>query len=174
MIRESHRCRFVLGTALALALKAAPLLAQFPATVTPGSRVRIAIPDTVRQLPLGPHNQFIYATVAANTADTLYLSIPNTQGSLAVPHANVKAMAISNGLPTRRRSILVNGLRWAAIGAAEFYMIHVLGGADSFDSERGAALGGAGVGFTLGAILGARRPVEQWRDVPLRSTARVP
>jgi hypothetical protein len=136
--------------------------------------VRVVIPDTVRQAPLGPQGQWIYGTVTARTADTLYLSVPYTQGSLAIPHTSVRSLAISNGLPTRRRSIVVSGLRDAALGAAMFYLLHGSGTDDPFGSRGAAALGGAGVGFALGAFLGARRPAEQWSDVPLRSTARAP
>jgi hypothetical protein len=37
-----------------------------------------------------------------------------------------------------------------------------------------AALAGAGVGFTLGAVVGAFRPQERWREVRLGVTVAVP
>ena len=174
MIREFRRSRLAFATALALVVKVAPLFGQFPATLTPGARVRVAIPDTVRQAPIGPQGQLIYGTVARSTADTLYLSVANTQGSLAIPHTSVRALSISNGLPSRRRSALVYGAQVALLGAAEFYLFQAIGTDDPFGSRGAAALGGAALGFTFGAILGARRPGERWSDVPLHSTARTP
>jgi len=172
VIREFRRSRLALAAALALVVKAAPLFGQFPATLTPGTRVRVSIPDTVRQAPIGPRSQLIYGTVTASSADTLYLSVPNTQGSLAIPHASVRTLSISNGFPSRRRSALTSGAKYAVLGAAEFYLFHALGTERLFGSRDAAALGGAAFGFTFGAILGARLPAEQWSGVPVRSTAR--
>jgi hypothetical protein len=165
--REWRRWQSVSIAVLALVFSASPLFGQL--AVTPGTRVRIAIPDTVRQVPLGPTTQLIYGTVTASTLDTLYVTVVNTQGSLAVPRTSVRSLAVSRGLPSRGRSVAVNGLKSALLGAGVWYLLSSVGHDDpAFGSRRNAALAGAGFGLALGAYFGASRPVEQWRVVPLR------
>lgn len=170
MKRAFLRYYLVPSIALALAANTTAVFAQrpFPATLTAGSRVRVAIADTVLQSPLGFSGQLIYGTVSARTDDTLYLTIPNTTGSLAVPRARMLSLAISKGMPTRGRSVAVYGARYAVLGAAMFYLLHGAGRNDGALGSRGAATAaGGGVGLALGVFLGARAPVEQWRNVRL-------
>lgn len=168
MVHALRHCRWLPILALSLVANAAPLLAQSPEALPPGSRVRLAIADTVRQVPIGRRAQLIYGTVTATTDDTLYLTVPNTSGSLAVPRTSLKALAISKGLPSRSRSIAVSGAQFALAGAAEFLALHAIQRDDrAFGSNGRAALVGGGVGLALGVFFGARGPVERWRDIPL-------
>jgi len=128
--------------------------------------VRVAIDDTVRQS--NGRRQKIYGTVTASTDDTLYLAVPNTTGSLAVPRTSLRALAISKGLPSRSRSIAVTGVQYALLGAAEFLLMYsAQRDHRPFGSDGHAAIAGGSVGLALGVFFGARMPVERWRNVPL-------
>ncbi len=82
-------------------LLAAPQLAgaQFPAEVQPGTRVRVWIPETVRQEQEPIHRQLLRGTVESVDRGILRLEVPGTAGSLAIPRAAVRRLDVS--LPHR-------------------------------------------------------------------------
>jgi hypothetical protein len=158
----------VLWATLALAAGSAPAAAQFPAVVEPGARVRVAVADSARQFAFGPRAQLVHGTVVARAADTLYLAVPNAAGTLAVPRASVRSLAVSRGVPSRTRSAFTQAARHAALGALAFFAMHGVDGRDRpFRSPGQATLVGGAVGFGVGAVIGARSPVERWRAVRL-------
>src|SRR5215213_7179034 len=152
---------------LALVVGATPLTAQFPAVIETGTRVRVAIADSVRQLYFHPPEQWLYGTVVARAADTLYLALLNVPTPLAVPRASVRALSVSRGLPSPGRNAIIQGARHALLGALVFYELQRVRDDDAFGGRGGATLVGATVGATLGVYLGARQPVERWHAVPL-------
>ena len=147
---------------------AMPALAQFPTEVAAGRRVRIIVPDSVRQEPLRPRQQVLLGTVSAIGGDTLYLSVPNTTGTLAVPRSSVRQLSVSRGVPSRLASAFRHGVELAAAGALSFFAAYQFDDEASFRSGGEAAAIGAGVGFGIGAVLGAVSPSERWRRVRLR------
>ena len=153
-----------------LLVLAVPAAAQYPDDVVAGVRVRLAVRDSARQEPLLPRQQTIIGTVANVAGDTLYLAVPSTTGTIAVPRESVRQLSISRGVPSRAESALRHGLEWAVAGALSFYLAQPYGDEDeTFDSDGQAALVGAGIGFGLGVVLGAVSPSERWRRIRLRN-----
>ena len=119
--------------------------AQFPAEVQPGTRVRVWIPETVRQEQAPEHRQLLRGTVESVDGSTLRLRVPGTAGSLAIPRAAGTAIggAISFALlnDPKRSGGPHNRTDWRAAGV-------------------GAAWGAVGGGF-----VGLVWPYERWRRV---------
>ena len=159
-----------LGCMLLFGALATPAAAQYPAEVAAGVRVRLLLPDSVRQAPLQPRQQVLLGTVARLGGDTLYVAVPGTTGALAVPRASVQGLSISRGVPSRPESALRRGLEWAVAGALTFVIAHQTDDGDGgrFDSAGEAAAVGAGIGFGIGAVVGAISPSERWRRLRLR------
>lgn len=154
--------------ALVLSLASSlPAAAQFPEAVTPGTRVRIVVPDTVRQAPLAPRQQVLFGTVVGVERDSIQIVLPYLSGALAVPRSQVRALSVSLGVPSRTESALRKGLELALLTALVFVVT------DDGNGQFGDNLGeraavGAGVGFGVGAVLGAVWPSERWRRLRLR------
>ena len=139
---------------------ARPVAAQFPTDVAVGSRVRVMLPDSVRQA-WGPRVQWVHGGVEALATDTLYLRVHATASPLAVPRASIKRMERSIGVPPR----LESAVRGALAGA--FWLgLFSLAGQDSFwnDKVTEGVVAGALIGFSFGAIF----PTERWRRIRLR------
>ena len=159
----------MLGSMLLLGALAAPAGAQYPAEVTAGVRVRLLLPDSVRQEPLQPRRQTLLGTVTRLGGDTLYVAVPGTTGTLAVPRESLHELSVSRGVPSRPESALRHGVEWALGGALAFLVAHQADDDDEpFDSAGEAAAVGAGIGIGIGALLGAISPSERWRRVRLR------
>ena len=156
----------VLTCAALLVSLAAPAGAQLPDTVRPGVRVRMTMPDTVRQEPLTPSRQWLRGTVERVAADTLYLSVANAGGVLAIPRTSPRRLDVSRGVPSRPTSALRQGLSLALAGTLVATITEHGGDPQRWSGD--AALAGAGVGFGVGLVLGAAWPSERWRRVPLR------
>ena len=147
---------------------ATPANAQYPPEVAVGSRVRLVVPDSLRQRPLAPRQQIVFGTIGAIGGDTLYLTVPNTSGTLGVPRSSVRQLSISRGVPSRFESALRHAIPGAIAGALTFYAEHRWGDGETFDSDGEAALIVGGIGFGIGAIVGAVSPSERWRRIRLR------
>ena len=159
----------VLVSVLLLGALATTAAAQFPADVTAGARVRLLLPDSVRQAPLQPRRQLLLGSVVRIGADTLYVAVPGTTGALAVPKDSLEGLSVSLGVPSRPESALRRGIELAAGGALAFLVAHQTDDDDEhFGSAGEAAAIGAGIGFGIGAILGAISPSERWRRIRLR------
>ena len=158
----------LLAISLLLTLTVSAGAQQYPADVVAGVRVRLAVRDSVRQEPLWPRQQMIIGTVATVGSDTLYLAVPSTTGTLAVPRESVRQLSISRGVPSRTASAFLTGLEWAVAGALSFWAAQHYNDDEAFDSDGQAALVGAGIGFGLGGLIGAVSPSERWRRVRLR------
>lgn len=157
-----------LSLGVLVAATAAPIGAQFPARVAPGVRVRVMLPDSARQVPLGPRGQFVVGTVARTTADTLYVVISSATGTVGIARRTMRSLAVSRGVPSRGLSALEQGGRSALLGALDFAVLQGVKRDDRpFDSTGEAVLVGAAVGFGVGAIIGAISPAERWHRVRL-------
>jgi hypothetical protein len=150
----------LLVVASLLLAAARPVAAQFPTDVAVGSRVRVMLPDSVRQA-WGPRVQWVHGGVEALATDTLYLRVHATASPLAVPRASIKRMERSVGVPPRIES----AMRGALAGAFWLGMISLVGESSFWNDEiAGVVAGGAAIGFAFGAIF----PTERWRRVRLR------
>lgn len=114
------------------------LVAQFPAEVTVGARVRAWVPEPYRQVDGPARRQLLRGTVQAVASDTLHLSVPGAAGTVAIPRASIRRLQVSRGASRPASAIE----RAAGVGAAW----------------------GAGIGAVTGALL----PHEQWRRVRRR------
>ena len=139
---------------------ARPVAAQFPTDVAVGSRVRVMLPDSLRQV-WGPRVQWVHGGVEALNTDTLYLRVHATASPVAIPRTSIKRMERSIGVPPRIES----GVRSALFGAFWLGMMSLVGEDSVWNDETADVVaGGAVVGFTLGAIF----PTERWRRIRLR------
>jgi hypothetical protein len=161
---------WILLVAASLALAAArPLTAQFPTDVAVGSRVRVVLPDSLRQSSGPARHQWLRGDVAALAGDTLYLQMPGAAAPVPIRRAAIRRVDRSLGVPSRPESALRGAVGWGLLGAALGY---ATGWPDWSDRRArtgvdGAAAGaawGAGIGFIVGALF----PSERWRHVRLR------
>lgn len=139
---------------------ARPVAAQFPTDVAVGSRVRIMLPDSLRQV-WGPRVQWVHGGVEALKTDTLYLRVHATASPVAIPRASIKRMERSIGVPPRIES----GIRGALAGAFWLGLFSLVGQESFWNDEvaEGVVAGGL-IGFSFGAIF----PTERWRRIRLR------
>jgi hypothetical protein len=159
---------WVLLCALAFALVGRPLAAQFPPDVAVGTRVRVVLPDSLRQT-WGPREQWLRGEVTALTADTLYVRLQGAAAPVPIRRTAIKRIDRSLGVPSRPESAVRGAVGWAFWGAIYLATARKVADDDRTwrrfgdDLAEGAAIG-AGVGFVLGAIF----PSERWRRVRLR------
>jgi len=130
--------------------------AQGIADLPSGARVRVTIPDSVRQAPLIRRRQILIGTLVQATADTLWLHVAGPD-TLRLPRASTAVQA-SRGVSRTRSAIqfgLGMGIGWLALG---YHDAH-----DEQTRQRAVTL--AGVGVVVGALIGAWSPYESWRRV---------
>ena len=145
-----------LGLVVALAsLLSARLHAQRAATPDQGSRVRLAIADSLRQEPFLRRTRSVIGTLARATPDTLWLHVggPDT---VRIPRTDLRSIDVSRGA-SRASSAFEQGIAVAAIFGLPLYSA-----ADDRD-ERQRAVVIVGSTAALAAIIGAVRPYERWR-----------
>ncbi len=157
--------------AAAAALFFLPILsqAQFPERVQAGVRVRVWLPEAQNQ-EQGPwRRQQLRATVAGVSADTLRLSVPGTQGTLAVPRAAVRRLDVTKGV-SRGASAVERAIGFAIGGAITAALENDPGGTKwpNYNRTWRAAEEGAKWGAAIGAVVGFVFPTERWRRVRLR------
>ena len=154
--------------AIALAITLAhSLAAQFPPDVAVGTRLRIALPDSLPQV-WGFREQWVRGEVAALAADTLYLQLPGTASPVAIRRSSIKRLDRSLGVPTPPESALRGAVGWGIVGAAWGVLFRATGSPDWRDRSVGeAAALGAGSGAGAGFILGALFPTERWPRIRL-------
>ena len=165
--------RFQSSSLLAVALSCAigapsALLAQFPADVRAGARVRVWIPEAHRQSEGPARRQLLRGNIESVASDTIYLSIPGTAGTVAVPRATMRRLQVSRG-PSRAASAFERAAGGAAGGAITYALMNDprrRGGPHYRTDWRAAGVGaswGAGIGFVTGLLF----PHEHWRRVRL-------
>jgi hypothetical protein len=158
---------WLLIVAVIFALAGGPLAAQLPAEISVRTRVRVVLPDSVRQEWGPPRQQWLRGEVTALSGDTLYLQLQGAAAPLPIRRAAIKRIDRSLGVPSRPESALRGALTWAFWGGVYWAAIRQTDrdrtwGRFGDDLAEGAAIG-AGVGFVLGAIF----PSERWRRVRL-------
>ena len=148
-------------------LLAAPCLAiaQFPAEVQPGTRVRVWIPETTRQEE-GPYRRQLLRGTVESVDGTLRLRVPGTAGSLAIPRAAVRRLDVSRGV-SRGASAVERAIGGAIGGAITFALLNDprRRGGPHYRTDWRAAGVGAAWGGGIGAVIGFAFPHERWRRV---------
>jgi len=149
-------------------LLAAPVLvdAQFPAELQPGMRVRVWIPETVRQEQAPERRQLLRGTVESVDGGSLRLRIPGSTSSLAIPRASVRRLDVSRGV-SRGASMVERAVGGAIGGAITFALLNDprRSGGPHYRTDWRAAGVGAAWGAGIGAVVGLTFPYERWRRV---------
>jgi hypothetical protein len=144
--------------------------AQFPEGVGSGTRVRVWVPEAYMQ-EQGPwRRQQLRGTVASVATDTLYLSVPGTEGTLAVARQSIRRLDVSRGRPSRVASAIERAFGGAIVGAISVALKNDPYGSEwpNYSRDWRAAEEGAKWGAAIGAAVGFILPTERWRRVRLR------
>jgi hypothetical protein len=99
--------------------------------------------------------------------------VTDSVGALAIPRHLVERLEYSRGVPSRTSSALLRGLRAGAATAVFLVLLNERDDDPEISTGEAALLGG-GVGFVMGAVVGALRPEERWRRVRLGVTVPAP
>jgi hypothetical protein len=157
--------RLLVAAALFLSIPGLAV-AQFPAEVQPGTRVRVWIPEPNRQEDGPEHRQLLRGTVESVDGSTVRLRVPGTTGSLAIPRTSVRRLDVSRGVS--RGASMVERAVGGAIGGAITLAVLNDPGRSSYPHYRTdwrAAGDGAAWGAGIGAVVGLIWPYEQWHRV---------
>lgn len=155
---------------LLLAFNPVVATAQFPDAVQSGTRIRVWVPEPYMQ-EQGPwRRQQLRGTVTSVMPDTLRLSVPGTEGTLAVARRSIRRLDISRGRPSRVASAVERAFAGAIVGAITVVLDNDPRGSEwpHYSREWRAAEEGAKWGAAIGATLGFILPTERWRRVRLR------
>ena len=142
--------------------------AQFPDRVQPGVRVRVWLPEPHPQDNAPWRRQLLRATVSGAANDVLRLTVPGTEGTLAVPRSGIRRLDVSLGR-NRAASAFERAVGFAIVGALWTALLNDPGRTDwpSHESDWRAAGEGAIGGAVIGAVIGLAFPTERWRRVRL-------
>jgi len=163
------RAKLIISFLLA-GLPIAEAAAQWPAEIAPSTRVQVRLPEAEFQAG-APRGLRVRGRVTRLSADTLYLAVTDSVGSLAIPRSLIQQLHYSRGVPSRPLSALTHGVRVGIGLALTVALLNELD--DDSDLSFGeAALLGGGVGLAVGGVIGALRPDERWHRVRLE--VRVP
>jgi hypothetical protein len=140
-------------------------LAQFPAEVRPGARVRVWIPEPDRQQE-GPYRRQLLRGTVESVDGTLRVRVPGTAGSLAIPRASVRRLDVSRGV-SRPASAVERAIGGAIGGAISFALLNDprRRGGPHYRTDWRAAGVGAAWGGGIGAVIGLAFPHERWHRV---------
>ena len=140
-------------------------VAQFPAEVRPGTRVRVWIPEPARQEE-GPNRRQLLRGTVESVDGSLRLRVPGTTGALAIPRTAVRRLDVSLGVS--RAASMVERAVGAAIGGAVAYAAlndPRRRGGPHYRTDWQAAGVGAAWGGGIGAVVGLIWPHERWDRV---------
>ena len=141
-------------------------MAQFPAEIHAGTRVRVWIPEPTRQEQSPERRQLLRGSVESVDGNVLRLRVPSTVGSLTIPRASVRRLDVSRGV-SRGASMIERAVGGAIGSAILFAMLndpHRSGGPRYRTDWRAAGVGAAW-GGGIGAAVGFIWPYERWRRV---------
>lgn len=129
----------------------AQTLTQLPAN----TRIRVILPDSLRQGSFSPKQQFIAGELVRVTTDSLTMRVKGA-GDLSMPLLNIRQIRASRGA-SRGRSAFISGV---ALGAAGLLVVNA---SRRYTNNDMWVAGGVGLG--VGAIMGAISPFETWRRI---------
>jgi hypothetical protein len=140
--------------------------AQFPSEVHPGARVRVWIPEPVRQEQPPDSRQLLRGTVESVDGGVLRLRVPSTASSLLIPRSSVRRLDVSRGVD--RGASMVERATGGAIGGAILFGLlndPKRTGGPHYRTDWRAAGVGAAWGGGIGAAIGFIWPYERWHRV---------
>jgi hypothetical protein len=151
-----------------LAIGASSAIAQFPDRIRPGVRVRVWLPEQEPQENAPWRRQLLRGTVGGVEDDVLRVSVPGTEGTLAVARSGIRRIDVSLGR-NRGASAFERAVEFGALGALWAGLLNDPGRDDwpSYNSDWRAAGYGAIGGAVAGAVVGLVFPTERWRRVKL-------
>ncbi|MFL5465249.1 MAG: hypothetical protein ACJ77T_06860 [Gemmatimonadaceae bacterium] len=163
MLPRTHLFSFLAAAVVIVAPCVA--LAQFPADVQPGARVRVWVPESARQ-EQGPYRRQLLRGTVESVDGTLRLRIPGATSSLAIPRSSVRRLDVSRGV-SRGASMIEGAIGGAIGGAVTFALLNDprRSGGPHYRTDWRAAGVGAAWGGGFGALLGSIWPHERWRRV---------
>jgi hypothetical protein len=143
-----------------------PAIAQFPADVHRGTRVRVWIPEAARQEEGPNRRQLLRGTVESVDEATLRLRIPSSAGTLAIPRASVRRLDVTRGV-SRGASMVERAVGGAIGGAITVASLNDPQRSNwpHYRTDWRAAGVGAAWGAGIGAVAGLIWPYERWRRV---------
>ena len=130
--------------------------AQRLADVAPATRLRLLLPDSLRQVPLSPRKQFVTGQFVRATADSVYLQMSGS-APFGVAVAGVP-MWVSRGASPGYSAFRAG----AALGLFAAAVTYTNGREGRYHQTSDAMVAGA-IGLGVGAIIGALSPWERWR-----------
>jgi len=141
-------------------------IAQFPADVQPGTRVRVWLPEPARQEQQPDRRQLLRGTVESVDGGVLRLTVPGAAGSLAIPRSTVRRLDVSRGVDPAA-SMIERATGGAIGGAILFGLLNDPNrrGGPHYRTDWRAAGVGAAWGAGIGAVIGLVWPYERWRRV---------
>jgi hypothetical protein len=157
--------RRVLPILAAICVLSSPGSAQRPSLLHPGARVQVLLPEAEYQT-WSARGHFLRGRLESIGSDSLYLKITDSLPAVAVPHALIRRLYVSRGVPTRLGSGLRLGLVWGALSAVSTVLLAELSSSDGRSTSEALAVGGA-IGLGSGLLFGALYPVERWERVRL-------
>jgi hypothetical protein len=140
-------------------------IAQFPAEVRPGTRVRVWIPEPSRQEE-GPYRRQLLRGTVESVDGSLRLRVPGATGSLAIPRTAVRRLDVSRGV-SRGASAVERAVGGAIGGAITYALLNDprRRGGPHYRTDWRAAGVGAAWGGGIGAVIGFAFPHERWHRV---------
>lgn len=118
----------------------------------------------------GPwRRQQLRGTVASVSPDTLRVTVPGTDGTLAVARRSIRRLDISRGRPSRAASAIERAFAGAIVGAISVAINNDPRGSKwpNYSRDWRAAEEGAKWGAAFGAVVGFILPTERWRRIRL-------
>jgi len=162
----------LVGISLLATVYSQPLDAQ---TVSPGDRVRVHF--TEYQLVMAGNTARrdsqtveLIGVLDRLQTDSLYVEPGHSEGSSAIPLADVSTIEVSRG---RKNNTLKGMAIGTGIGFGAGFLTGVLmcsgANCEVTGGEAGLVIGviGGGVGFLLGTAIGAARSGDLWENIPL-------
>ena len=162
----------LVGISLLVTVYSQPLDAQ---TVSPGDRVRVhfteyqlvMVGNTARR---DSQTVELIGVLDRLQADSMYVEPGHSEGSSAIPLADVSAIEVSRGSKnnTLKGMAIGTGIGFGA-GFLTGVMICSGGKCEATGGEAGLVLGaiGAGVGLLIGTAIGVGSSGDLWEDIPL-------
>jgi hypothetical protein len=134
-----------------------------PSLIGVGMRVRVGVIEgPQRSSPFARPTQRLQGIVHAIAPETLYLDLSNAANTVAIPREAIRGVQMSTGRPSRLASAMDMGSGGALLFGL-FLPSLVPHPERRFGPAWRPAAASVGIGFGVGAIVGALRPYEFWR-----------
>lgn len=149
------------------------LMSSLPATaraqwnaVPAGVRVQMLVEN--RSASANAGRTSLVQGLLVRSGDTLGVSPSEANATLLIPLASVKGLAVSKGVPSRQRSMIVGAIGGTILGALVAGSLNLAPLKNKGVSTRDLFAAGAYSGFIAGATLGSSTQRERWDWLPRR------